>query len=89
MATTYELGGTALINNETWLVVRSVKSTTLFEDTTTKACWIEEEEYLELRNAQGQARFEILSSVKKPFEKITVPIAAVKPYFWKEGLTNA
>jgi hypothetical protein len=79
----YELGKHVKIDDELFLAVRFVDSTTLFEEPTTSTVFMEKEEYIELRNKDGEAKFVQLSSTKAPAERQAGPIKGVKPYFWK------
>jgi len=78
MAVTYELGDVIKRGNERWLVVRIVKSSTLFEDDRGNLT-VAVEHYLELRSTRGKVDFIVLSVERNPFEGQASGIKAINP----------
>lgn len=76
-----------LDDGEFWLPVRFVKQSTLHEEPTTGDIFLDNEEFVELRNAKGEARFAILNSERTATSRDVGPCKGIKPYFWK-GTTN-
>lgn len=84
----FTLGVHLKLEDEFWLPVRFVKSSTLHEETTTNTVFIEEEEFVELRNKKGQVKFASLSSQKRVAQRDAGPCKGIKPYFWKGDTLN-
>ncbi len=80
----YNLGEHVMIEGVRWLPVRYVDSTTLFE-TADGRVYVENELYVELRSAEGVARFVQLAVKAEPARRDPGPIKGIKPYFWKEA----
>lgn len=79
----FTLGVHVKIEDHYWLPVRFVKSSTLHEEPTTNTVFIENEEYVELRNKHGEVRFATLSAQKIISKRDAGPCKGIKPYFWK------
>ena len=60
----FTLGIHVKIEEEFWLPVRFVKQSTLHEEPTTNTVYIEDEEFVELRNKVGEVRSASLFSRK-------------------------
>jgi len=86
----YQLGSVIQKKGVKWLVVRLVKSQSLFESETGET-YILDENYVELRNSKREAGFAILGSTRTPFEGNKDNIKGLTPisYGGKDGEVNA
>lgn len=79
----FTLGVHIKLEDEFWLPVRIVHQSTFHEEQTTGTVFIEEENFVELRNKNGLARFASLSSNKTNSRRDPGPCRGIKPYWWK------
>lgn len=81
MSSLYELGQVIDHKNQRWLVVRIVKSTCLFEPEEGDP-YIQDEHYVEVRNARGEADFIVLSSERMGPGKKVSGLKGLMPVFY-------
>lgn len=86
MSSPVELGSLLQHNGRECLVVRIVESSTLFEDPETGKCSIVEEQYAELRTADGQVEFmpPVKCLVHEFTKPETVKIKGVNSNVWRK-----
>jgi hypothetical protein len=83
MSYSYELGDVVRKKTERWLVVRIVKSQSLFEEPDGETYTLDEH-YIEMRRSDGVAGFTILSRERTPFTKSKGNIKALPPIQYQQ-----
>lgn len=79
------LGKHVKLEDAWWLPVRFADASTFFEEPKSGSTFIEEERFWELRNANNEVRFIIISSKRHAALRDAGPCKGIAPYFWKGG----